>query len=148
MTQPPQPAASMDPFPTFDVGDVIDCDGRPLTVNEKLYTATMLARAVLIAMARAGRTITYQDLSYAIGGQYMQSAVTHLLYAVSRDCWNRGELTLAALAVNKATGKPGSGLDFGRHPADVVQKLHYDFWQHGTPYPPTDAHGQVILPAT
>ncbi len=74
-------------------------------------TVVEAMRVELIALARAGRIVTYGELAlllpiYVHPGSY---AFTRLLGAVCSDEERAGHGLLCALVVSKATGIPGAG---------------------------------------
>jgi len=70
-----------------------------------------LAYAALVMTARSRAMITYRGIARLTGlpdeGQQMGKEVGHLLGEISEDEHSRGRPMLSAIAVQKATGRPG-----------------------------------------
>ncbi|WP_280343195.1 hypothetical protein [Nocardia neocaledoniensis] len=120
---------------TFAAGDRLEFPWRPespVLVNDRLMAAAIRSRAALIAVACTGQTITYKGLSAAIGGLYPYRRLGGLLDAITLDCINRGEQSLAALVVRTGTHTPGSGfVHGGAEPIGSYQlRLHHHWQQH------------------
>ena len=83
------------------------------------------ARAALIVAAMRRSILTYGELGKAVGleGVALRNQMRHVLDAVSSDCQQAKEPSLAALVVNAQTGEPGAGWTDGRVPwhAEVQQ---------------------------
>ncbi|WP_433634847.1 hypothetical protein [Nocardia sp. CA-120079] len=119
---------------TFKVGEMLEFSwrqDRPVVVNERMFSAAVLARAALIAVAHTGQTITYGGLSKAIDGLYHYQQLGRLLDVVSYDCFRRGEKrSLAALVVLSTSTEPSYGFvhDDSVQMADYQRLVQLD-WQ-------------------
>ncbi|WP_421735717.1 hypothetical protein [Cellulomonas sp.] len=82
-------------------------------------------RAVLVGVAKAGTTITHGDLMNQTGKPYAPNGVGKALDALSQDCLNRDEPSLAALVVTAQEGEVGSAFS-GDAPAE--RRLCYRHW--------------------
>lgn len=70
------------------------------------------ARTVLIMRAKAGTTISYSELSYAIQAAHIHPysyAMVSLLDRLSEIDASEGKPLLATLVVRKSSGRPGPG---------------------------------------
>ncbi|MFI1237931.1 hypothetical protein [Nocardia salmonicida] len=118
---------------TFAVGDRLNFKWRPdspVLVNDRLMAAAIRARSALIATACTGQTLTYKGLSAAIGGLYPYRRLGGLLDALTWDCIERDELSLAALVVRTGTRTPGSGfIHGGSEPIENYQHQLQRHWQ-------------------
>lgn len=76
------------------------------------------ARAALIMAAMRHSIVTYEELGRAIGmaGVELRNQMNHVLDDVSEQCNEAREPVLAALVVNKRTGRPGAGWEDGSVP--------------------------------
>ncbi|MBM4570216.1 hypothetical protein GS896_27455 [Rhodococcus hoagii] len=108
------------------LGDKVLSKGRKLTVTETDLTTLAKMRPFLIAAATRGTTVTYGDILHALDLPYPPNGLGRILDLLSEDCVRRGEYSLAALAVSKATGEVGSSFA-----GDAAQErgLLYGFWQ-------------------
>ncbi len=87
----------------------------PETTEDETLTAAL--RGELAACAKAGETVTYQDLAWRVAfpGPHAIHRLTGLLEAMVRDDHAAGRPLLAALAVSRAQknaagkGMPGRG---------------------------------------
>lgn len=79
-------------------------------------TLAALARPALITAAMRRTPLTYKELGQAIGYPAdvpLPHHMNRILDLVSRRCIDAGEPSLAVLAVNQETGKPGEGFTTG-----------------------------------
>ena len=70
------------------------------------------ARAILVACAKAGESITYSEMLAILGHAFTRPkmrALCKVLTVVDRDAEERGEPELAVLVVRQSDGLPGQG---------------------------------------
>lgn len=93
---------------TFGIGPLnLDFRPEPVNVTEHMLVALERMRAALVVVAMHATTITYGELARATGGAYFHRNFGRALDALSQDCINRGEPSLAALVVTAGTGEVG-----------------------------------------
>jgi hypothetical protein len=104
-------------------------------------------RAILVASARAGLSITYSEALGLLGHQFSRPKMRQLckvLGYVDDEAENRGEPELAALVVRQSDGLPGQGWWIGgakKHGYEglwegpkaarlirKIQKQAFDYW--------------------
>jgi len=66
----------------------------------------------LVAIARAGRTVTYQSLKEIVGFNAWQRTFSHCLGRIANYCHLKGWPVITVMVVNKVTGIPGKGIPF------------------------------------
>ena len=69
-------------------------------------------RAILIASARAGQSISYAEMLELLGHHFTRPkmrALCKVLSVIDRDAAERGEPELAVLVVRQSDGLPGQG---------------------------------------
>lgn len=79
-------------------------------------TFAALARSALITAAMRRTPLTYKELGQAVGypdDVPLSHHMNRILNLVSRRCIEASEPSLAVLAVNQETGKPGDGFTTG-----------------------------------
>jgi len=105
-------------------------------------------RAILIASARAGQTISYSEVLGLLGHHFSRPKMRQLckvLGYVDDEAAERGEPELAVLVVRQSDGLPGQGwwvggskkhaykgLWEGPQAAKLIRKLHrqaFDYWR-------------------
>ena len=91
------------------VGEVLEVDGRLLTVNERDPAHVAAMREFLIDLARSRVKSTYGELVDAAELPYLARGLGRLLNLLSEDCDRRNEPSLAALVVTKADSEVGDG---------------------------------------
>lgn len=75
------------------------------TLTPALARATALAREALVDAAAHRETMTYGELSEAIGRAVLPRHMGPLLHMLDHDCAARGEPALASLVVSAASGE-------------------------------------------
>jgi hypothetical protein len=88
------------------------------------------ARAALIIAAMRRSLLTYGELGDALGmeGVALRNQLRHVLDAVAKTCFARGEPSLAALVVNKESGQPGAGWQNGSVPWHTEVRRVFQHW--------------------
>lgn len=94
-------------------GDVVEHGDRRFHVRAADVDAVAAMRGYLIDAAQAGATVTYGELVDELGLPVPPRGLGRLLVLLSEDCERRGEPTLAALVVTRATGEVGDGYGAG-----------------------------------
>lgn len=108
-------------------------------------------RAILVAAARAGESITYSEVLALLGHHFSRPKMRQLckvLATVDDDAAGRGEPELAVLVVRQSDGLPGqgwwiegakahgyAGLWEGPKAGDFIRKLHkaaFDYWREAS----------------
>lgn len=90
-------------------------DGGPAAVSD-----VDAVRAILVATARAGRSISYSELLASLGHRFTRPkmrALCKTLEAIDRAGSAAGEPELAVLVVRESDGLPGQGWWVGSQPA-------------------------------
>jgi hypothetical protein len=109
-------------------------------------------RAILIASAKAGQSISYSEVLALLGHDFTRPkmrALCKVLTYLDDQAEERGEPELAVLVVRQSDGLPGqgwwvggakahgyTGLWEGPEAASLVRKLHrqaFDFWARRQP---------------
>ncbi|SPT53691.1 Uncharacterised protein [Actinomyces bovis] len=92
----------------LQVGERYPVKERQHQLTPRLAAATAAAREVLVDVAKHRETITYGELSEAIGGAVLPRHLGPLLWMLGHDCAARDEPNLPALVVSAATGEVGT----------------------------------------
>ncbi len=89
------------------------------------------ARSALIVAAMRRTLMTYEELGRAIGVPKTSLLATMgpILDVVSEACHDLGEPSLAALVVNKRTGRPGKGWTNGPIRWTTLVRNIYTHWR-------------------
>ncbi|WP_413228344.1 hypothetical protein [Actinomyces trachealis] len=90
------------------IGERYPVKERNHRLTPRLAAATAAAREVLVDVAAHRETITYGELSEAIGGAVLPRHMGPLLWMLGHDCAARGEPSLPALVVSARTGEVGT----------------------------------------
>lgn len=83
-------------------------NGKVINITDLMRSTLDDVRNSLISTAIGGGTITYGELAAASGSRYAPSSMGRLLDVISFDCHERGEPSLAPLAVSASTRTSGS----------------------------------------
>lgn len=94
-------------------GEVVEHGERRFHVRAADVDAVAAMRDYLIDAAQEGATVTYGELVDELGLPVPARGLGRLLVLLSEDCERRGEPTLAALVVTRATGEVGEGYGAG-----------------------------------
>jgi alkylated DNA nucleotide flippase Atl1 len=110
---------------TLQVGESLERGEGRIRVSERDVRAVAAMREYLIVEARDGSTVTYGELVRDLGLSTPARGLGRLLVLLSEDCARRGEPTLAAIVVTRATGEVGDGYGQG---ASEDQRALYAHW--------------------
>jgi len=83
-----------------------------MTETAGLLADAQEARAILVACAKAGKSITYSEMLALLGHAFTRPkmrALCKVLGVVDHDVEERGEPELAVLVVRQSDGLPGQG---------------------------------------
>lgn len=118
---------------SFSVGDEVVIDRRSgehqtLKVSQLLYDAVLRTRSVLMLAASRGMILTYSEAMRFIDDIWPYRNVGTIMELIDDDCAARGEPSLAALCVEKHTGRSAVGawnLDDG----ELVRMRCFEYWR-------------------